>query len=109
MRPGGRALGLAAILVYALCEQQASKCWRTVKPDACCRASSPADLLAGSSPFRKNILLGRLLDADLLIPAVPPRREGRIAIVTNVGCGMRWTRWRRMTGAAEADGEVVWA
>jgi hypothetical protein len=31
-------------------------------------------------------------------------KEGRIAIVTNVGCGMRWTRQRRarkgMTGRA---------
>jgi hypothetical protein len=31
--------------------------------------------------------------------AVPPSPEGRFAIVTNVGCGMRWTRsrQRRMT------------
>jgi hypothetical protein len=35
-------------------------------------------------------------------------KEGRFAIVTNVGCGMRWTLWRRKTGAAQADGEVVW-
>ena len=45
-----------------------------------------------SSPFRKNISLRRLLETPLVIPAVPPRIEGRIAIVTNVGCGMRWTR-----------------
>jgi hypothetical protein len=45
-----------------------------------------------SSPFGKNISLRRLLETPLGIPAVPPRIEGRIAIVTNVGCGMQWTR-----------------
>jgi hypothetical protein len=35
--------------------------------------------------------------------------EGRFAIVTDVGRGMRWTRHvkRRMT--LRADGEVVWS
>jgi hypothetical protein len=32
-------------------------------------------------------------------PAVPPPQEGRIAIVTDVGCGMRWTLWCRETSA----------
>ena len=27
-------------------------------------------------------------------PAIPRPQEGRFAIVTDVGCGMRWTRWR---------------
>jgi hypothetical protein len=36
-------------------------------------------------------------------------QEGRFAIVTNVGCGMRWTLWRRKTGDARADGKVVWS
>src|SRR5882672_11898574 len=31
------------------------------------------------------------------------------AIVTDVGYGMRWTRERRETSAAHADGEVVWS
>ncbi len=37
-----------------------------------------------------------------------PDQEGRFAIVTNVGSGMRWTRHvgRRLT--LQADGEVVW-
>ena len=40
---------------------------------------------------------------------IPPSQEGRFAIVTDVGCGMRWTRHvkRRMT--LRADGEVVWS
>ena len=44
------------------------------------------------------------------------REEGRLAIVTDVGYGMRWTRQRqarRSNGArtndADADGEVVWS
>jgi len=40
---------------------------------------------------------------------VPPPQEGRIAIVTDVGRGMRWTFAAQETNAPEADGEVVWA
>jgi hypothetical protein len=36
-------------------------------------------------------------------------QEGRIAIVTNVGHGMRWTRCRQLTSDDAADGEVVWS
>jgi hypothetical protein len=28
------------------------------------------------------------------------RKEGRFAVVTNVGRGMRWTLWRRKTSGA---------
>jgi len=38
-----------------------------------------------------------------------PDKEGRFAIVTNVGWGMRWTQERRMTSDIHADGEVVWS
>ena len=44
-----------------------------------------------------------------ILPAVPPPQEGRIAIVTDVGSGMRWTRMRRKTSGAIADGEGVWS
>jgi hypothetical protein len=45
---------------------------------------------------------------------VPPRSEGRFAVVTNVGCGMRWTQQCQAcesvrTNDATADGEVVWS
>jgi hypothetical protein len=39
----------------------------------------------------------------------PAPQEGRFAIVTDVGCGMRWTRMVLLTRALEADGEVVWS
>jgi hypothetical protein len=39
----------------------------------------------------------------------PAPQEGRFAIVTDVGRGMRWTHWLRKTSAAGADGEVVWS
>jgi hypothetical protein len=58
----------------------------------------PADLPDGQitwnpvQPLSQNISLRRLLETPLVIPAVPPRIKGRIAIVTNVGCGMQWTR-----------------
>ena len=40
--------------------------------------------------------------------AHPVPQEGRFAIVTDVGCGMRWTLWRA-DERREADGEVVWS
>jgi len=36
-------------------------------------------------------------------------QEGRFAMVTNVGRGMRWTCWRVATKRTDADGEVVWS
>jgi hypothetical protein len=36
-------------------------------------------------------------------------KEGRFAIVTNVGRGMRWTPSGRKTSGMAADGEVVWS
>jgi hypothetical protein len=35
--------------------------------------------------------------------------EGRIAIVTDVGHGMRWTQVTTQTSGVNADGEVVWS
>jgi hypothetical protein len=37
------------------------------------------------------------------------RKEGRFAVVTDVGSGMRWTRAVRETNAPNVDGEVVWS
>ena len=60
---------------------------------------APGDLPETSSPFRKNISLRGLLETPLVIP--PSRLEERgVSIVMNVGCGMRWTRWRRKTSDA---------
>ena len=41
--------------------------------------------------------------------AIPSHTEGRFAIVTDVGCGMRWTLTVLLTRALDADGEVVWS
>ena len=45
---------------------------------------------------------------------VPPPQEGRIAIVTDVGSGMRWTREgsardERADESILADGQVAWS
>jgi hypothetical protein len=37
-------------------------------------------------------LVGQIISTN---SPVPPHTEGRFAIVTDVGCGMRWTRQRR--------------
>jgi len=39
----------------------------------------------------------------------PASSEGRFAIVTDVGGGMRWTQVALLTRALPADGEVVWS
>ena len=36
-------------------------------------------------------------------------KEGRFAVVTNVGRGMRWTHSHQLTRDERADGEVVWS
>jgi hypothetical protein len=36
-------------------------------------------------------------------------QEGRIAIVTTRGCGMRWTRRHGWTSDAGRDGEIAWS
>jgi hypothetical protein len=41
--------------------------------------------------------------------AIPSHTEGRFAIVTDVGHGMRWTWAAHLTRARLADGEVVWS
>jgi hypothetical protein len=65
-------------------------------------------MLPVQSPLQKYFrsLLTQITCISLAIPA---HTEGRFAIVTDVGQGMRWTRHvkRRMT--LRADGEVVWS
>ena len=61
-------------------------------------------------PFRKKYFASRFARRSITDSSRPASiQEGRIATVTNVERGMQWTRWRRKTGDAEADGEVVWA
>ena len=66
-----------------------------------------------SSPSAKNIPLPffRKIWSSL---AIPPPHEGRIAIVTDVGRGMRWTLGLlsalvARTKAILADGKGVWS
>ena len=41
--------------------------------------------------------------------AIPAHTEGRFAIVTDVGHGMRWTRHVKRRITLRADGEIVWS
>ena len=49
----------------------------------------------GPVPRGKNIPLRDVGQIKPRTPAIPHPLEGRIAIVTDVGCGMRWTQQRR--------------
>jgi hypothetical protein len=62
-----------------------------------------------SSPVCKNILIFRRPKSVYKSRRPRPTQQGRFAIVTNVGRGMRWTRMVLLTRAPLADGEVVWS
>jgi hypothetical protein len=62
-----------------------------------------------SSPSAKNISLFQKPKSVVMFAPSRTREEGRIAIVTDVGSGMRWTRRCRETSDTEADGEGVWS
>jgi hypothetical protein len=53
-----------------------------------------------SSPAHKNISLYPSGKSSLQARAIPCPHEGRIATVTDVGRGRRWTRMRRQTSGA---------
>jgi hypothetical protein len=50
---------------------------------------------------------GQVETGILLFDPVP--KEGRFAIVTDVGRGMRWTLIVPLTNGTKADGKVVWS
>ena len=62
---------------------------------------------ARSLPANSACAVGQI--AFTSSPRSTPYPEGRFAIVTNVGRGMRWTCQCDQTKRADADGEVVWA
>jgi hypothetical protein len=75
-------------------------------PPICLTGKSLSNFL--SIPLGKNIplLKGR---KSATYAAHPVPHEGRFAIVTDVGYGMRWTRRRSRRERLLADGEVVWS
>jgi hypothetical protein len=52
-------------------------------------------------------LVGQII--SISSPRPVPDQEGRFAVVTSVGRGMRWTPQCRKTDDIAADGEVVWS
>jgi hypothetical protein len=60
-------------------------------------------------PLREKYFASPPTQITSRTPAIPSHTEGRFAIVTDVGHGMRWTRAARLTNRADADGEVVWS
>src|SRR5258708_28880745 len=65
---------------------------RSTHPKNSARRANQKNL---SSPFAKNISLSPSGKSPVEARPIPAREEGRIAIVTDVGQGMRWTRQRR--------------
>jgi hypothetical protein len=64
-------------------------------------------------PRAQKYSASRLTQIKLTVSAVPHSQEGRFAIVTDVGRGMRWTHISERSSFARtngvcADGEVVW-
>src|SRR5258708_4068461 len=77
---------------------------RSTHPKNSARRANQKNL---SSPFAKNISLPASGKSPVQARPIPAREEGRIAIVTDVGQGMRWTRQRR--GAQGMAGRVLMA
>jgi hypothetical protein len=84
---------------------------RRPHPDAqviCPSGKSPPARKNLSSPRAKNISL--FPKPKSVVCSQPSRLDQRgVRVVTDVGCGMRWTLWRRKTSGAIADGEDVWS
>jgi hypothetical protein len=49
--------------------------------------------------------------SEIYVLSLPSRslQEGRFAIVTDVGSGMRWTQQHARRSELDADGETVWS
>ena len=75
-------------------------------PAICCLTGKT--LNSCPAPFAK-IFTFPFYPNHFYIPRRPVPNEGRIAIVTDVGNGMRWTLAVRLTKRADAGGEVVWS
>jgi hypothetical protein len=58
-------------------------------------------------PSGEKYFASRIGRNSFIDPPIPRSQEGRFAVVTDVGRGMRWTRARGKTRARIADGEVV--
>ena len=59
--------------------------------------------------LRQEIYLFRFSEIHVLSFPSRTHQEGRFAIVTDVGSGMRWTHWCAGRSARDADGETVWS
>jgi hypothetical protein len=70
-------------------------------------SKNPFKLIWSCSFYTKILFLRRWANQWFLFARPAADQEGRFAVVTNVGCGMRWTRAARVTKAPIADGEVV--
>src|SRR5215472_7415610 len=87
------------------------KCARGASVAATARRANqntPPVLPDEASPLRKNISVSE----NQKLWSKPPRpvlSGGRVAIVTNVERGMRWTRSCRKTCGAVAYGQAVWS
>jgi hypothetical protein len=82
--------------------------------DACPTGKSVTRLfLACPAPFEKIFWFSEYANQFICFAVLFPQ-EGRFAVVTDVGSGMRWTRRCHAresvrTNDAEADGEDVWS
>jgi hypothetical protein len=80
---------------------------RLICPSRANQGRCPRGPVAKSFPAKPMAL--RSNPNQLYVSAVPPPLEGRFAIISDVGGGMRWTQALLLTRALAADGEVVWS
>src|SRR5262249_25543537 len=85
------------------CPSPVGLCTTSLAKSSKIECSNPQ--ISSTSPPRKKYL--PFFRKSWLTPAIPRPLGGRLAIVTDVGSEMRWTRWARKTNAPVADGEAV--
>src|SRR5258708_35864754 len=99
--------GSAAVLMIPAAMRQISPVISDVADDAR-RIARPARPGRFVEPDQRDLPCPVLLEKifrfasdpnHFYVPAIPPHTEGRFAIVTDVGCGMRWTRRVLLTRA----------
>jgi hypothetical protein len=98
-RPTGKIRSISSRFQSRQCEKSLARKQKIIEPHQ-------ADL--GRPVPSQKIFRFAATPNQIYIHGRPASSEGRIAIVTDVECGMRWTRQCADVRSLLADGEVVW-
>ena len=81
--------------VVVACCQSAAPVAATRRVRGRANFSNGSNVICPVQPRLQKYSASHLPQINRTTPRIPSHQEGRFAIVTDVGCGMRWTRQRR--------------